>query len=319
MTNAAWGHTWMKDIVFWDYQWENGHSYGQQPFSRAFEAFVFFPQGDIQYFYTNINDQTFLQDAASRVQLQPSSSLGYPTVVTPPVADANGVYWGGSQTNGFRMVYPDGSKDVFGLCYYPGGTPGDLNLYTGAHAFLTQRIDPQGRITSLGYEYKAFTNFWKCPHPSPYYGYRLKYVVDPDGRTNTFIYNTNAPAGSWALTFCDIEDTTNLVLSALPPHHLWQLTEIDDPYGRKTTLTYDNLSGILTNITDAAGLSSSFQYDAATTSTNVNLPDPAGRCSGGSCPTNITGLAIGSGWITNLTTPYGSTSFTLLPVCPTPR
>ena len=309
MTNAAWGHSWMKDILFWDSQWEWAGQQGGasgQPFQYGYEAFVYCPQGDIQYFSSSGS----LQDLRSRTRLQPLSALGYLTATLSQVADANGTYWGDSQTNGFELVYPDGSKDVFGLCYYQmTRAPGPTFLYTGAHALLTQRIDPQGRLTSLGYEHKAFTNFWKCPRTSPYYGYRLKYVVDPDGRTNTFIYNTNAPTSSWANTFCDIEDTTNLVLSALPPHHLWQLTEIDDPYGRKTTLSYDNLSGILTNITDAAGLSSSFQYDAATTSTNVNLPDPAGRCGGGSCPTNITGLAIGSGWITNLTTPYGSTGF----------
>ncbi len=308
LTNAVWGHDWMQDIVFWDAHWEQ-QPLGQ-PFSKEYEAFVFGAQGDLQYLYSNINSQIALQDPQSQAQLGPLSALGYPTV-NSAVADGNGIYWGDTQTNGFQMVYPDGSRDVFGLCYYPGGTPSDLNPYTGAHAFLTQKIDPQGRITRLGYEHKPFTNFWKCPFAIAYYGYRLKYVVDADGRTNTFLYNTNGPTSGYALSTCCIEDTTNLVWSALPPRHLWQVVEIDDPYGRKAVLTYDPVSGLLTNITDAAGLASSFQYDAARITVSVLLPDPLDlHGSGGTWPTNLVGLSTNSaGWITNLTTPYGGTGF----------
>jgi len=56
------------------------------------------------------------------------------------------------------------------------------------------------------------------------------------------------------------------------------ISMVVDPYGRATTLAYDSL-GRLTNIVDVAGISSSLRYD-----TNV--------------------------WITNLTTPYGTTRFT---------
>jgi RHS repeat-associated protein len=318
MNNAAWANNWMKDIVFWDAQWEDS-TYTQTlpPFTKNYEALVFNPQGNIDYFYsTNNNSQVSLKNPASQLQLKPLSALSYPTV-NSPTADTNGVYWGGSQTNGFQITYPDGSRDIFGLCYYPIGLINNNlgKFYTGAHAFLTQKIDPQGRVTSLGYEYKAFTNFWDCAGRNNYYipeysGYRLKYVVDTDGRTNTFIYNNNATTNSYSWSHCCIEDTTSLVLSALPPRHLWQIAEIDDPYGRKNAFTYDNLNGALTSITDAAGLVSSFQYNNTKTTASYLLPDPANiHQSGGSWPTNIAGMSLGSGWITNLTTPYGNSGF----------
>ena len=60
---------------------------------------------------------------------------------------------------GLTLVYPDGSQDIFGLTpffpindysmpnYYPTAGTSDSRL------LLTQRIDPQGRVTQLGYDY----------------------------------------------------------------------------------------------------------------------------------------------------------------------
>ena len=293
MTNAAWGNNWMKDIVFWDSQWENKVAIGAsagQVFSKGYEAFVFCPEGNIQYFYsTNNNSQTSLKDPQSQVQLQPLSAFGYPTV-NKPVADTNGICWGDTQTNGFQMLYPDGSKDVFGLCYYPAGLESNYvghATYSGAHAFLTQRLDPQGRVTKLGYVYFISTN----ASSTISFGYRLRYVVDPDGRTNQFIYSTNYEA-----------------YYNYTPVNPWALQEVDDPYGRKVQFGYDFVSGVLTSIIDAAGNTNSFQYQSPTRTNTYYIP---GSCGGGYCPTNIIGLnsTNNSGWITNLTTPYGNTSF----------
>jgi len=79
----------------------------------------------------------------------------------------------------------------------------------------------------------------------------LRHVVDADGRTNTLTY-------------------TNQIYTNL-------ITGVQDPFGRFTVLQYDP-AGVLTNVTDAGGLSSSFRYDS-------------------------------QNWVTNLATPYGTNTF----------
>ncbi len=257
MTNAAWGHNWMMDIMFWDPVWERD-KFGT-PFQKGHEALVFRPEGAISYFYyTNTfttNYQGMVSDPLSQVDLRTRSGLGYVTMSTGAAVDGNNINWGEAGA-GFVMVYPDGSQDVFGCTYYIHGQPfvpippATMHQYeTTARAFLTQRIDPHGRITRLGYELT----------PYPYNGtYRLKYVVDPDGRTNTFTYNDSVAPAPFAVS------------------------EIRDPFGRTATFTYGGngfTNGLLTSITDAATNTSTFAYSGT------------------------------SGWITNLTTPYGTTSF----------
>jgi len=253
LTNAAWGNNWMMDIVFWDAHWETDwqNLSGQAPnypvFSTEYETFVFQPQGGINYFYKQYSGGTSLRDPHSQMRLQPLSALGYPTAnIQPP--DTNGIYWGDPQTNGFCLVYPDGGKDIFGFCYYTmGWTPGNSHPFTQAHAFLTQRIDPQGRITRIGYE--------KCTNNL---AYRVRYVVDPDGRTNTFLYNI---------------DLSGSIISKF-----WQVAEIDDPYGRKATFGYST-SGALANMIDAAGMSNSvgYQYVDSTNFWVSSLTTPYGN------------------------------------------
>jgi RHS repeat-associated protein len=305
MTNASWGNNWMTAITFWDQSWETnwtatGLGIYSAPltsvFSDGYQALLFQPEGGMNYFTSSS-----LQDPQSQMRLQPVSS--YPMATNNPSSDTNGIYWGDSGM-GFKIVYPDGSQDVFGLTYYatlnlslPTTSSAGGNGTSTANALLTQRIDPQGRVTNIGYEHTAFTNCWPTASPDEplgsyyhsYYGFRIKYIVDPDGRTNTFKY---APM---------LHSTP----PAYPANNLWQLTEIDDPYGRKVQLGYDSYSGILTNITDAAGLSSSFQYAAPWTSYSYSYyPNPSNLP-----PTSVSYMQVNSGWITNLTTPYGSTSF----------
>lgn len=251
MTNAAWGHNWLMDVVFWDSRWETNRNdplWNHARYETGYEAWVMRPEGGIWYFMTNIDGQTVLGDAASQTRLEPLSALGYPTAVATP-AGGGGLYWGEPATNGFRLVYADGSQDLLSLCLSPAGAGG-----TTARAFLTKRIDPQGRVTRVGYEYVTFR--WGRWPENIYYAMRVRSVVDPDGRASTFLYKTNFAK------------------------HAWQVTEIADPYGRRTVLTYDDNSGVLTSITDAAGMTSWFTH------------------------------LLPSGWLTNLTTPYGTTSFT---------
>jgi RHS repeat-associated protein len=307
-TNASWQHNWSMSIVFWDAQWESGWSTlytnntdvqispSYAAFSHTnYEALVFQPEGDIDnYYVTNNGSSSMLQNPQSQARLVPLSGLGYPSTTNNPSADTNGIYWGDPNI-GFKLAYPDGSQDVFGLTVYADAAYQN----SISRVFLTQRIDPQGRVTEIGYERTAYTNFWVLSfnYTPSYYAWRVKYVVDPDGRTNTFVYCTNTPT--------------------IRADNPFQLAEIDDPYGRKVSFGYQfgllytnnntpfpNTIGFLTNITDAAGLSSSFQYLPGPLVSNLVWNASLGQ------PVLMSNrLAYSSGWITNLSTPYGNTGF----------
>jgi YD repeat-containing protein len=244
MTNATWSHNWMMHIVFWDWNLEasrvgypggvGGESY---PFQRYYEAFQFDPDGGIRYFTYSyggfgsaiagetLNVPTQTTNSVSQAQLVMGNALYFTNRPTP---DANGIYWGNG-TNGLTVLYPDGSKDVFDLLnWFPLGN-------TTMDALLTQRIDPQGRATQLGYQAVIITNATMESTTNSYF--RVRYVVDTDGRTNTFVY-TNSTASPWLLT------------------------EIDDPFGRKARFAY-NGSNWLSTIIDAANNTNSFAYPSS--------------------------------------------------------
>jgi RHS repeat-associated protein len=252
MTNAGWGHNWLMDVVFWDEPWEavedaDWRAYQihnpNAVFSQEYEALMFRPEGAIYYFNGAVGNTYGNTDPLRQNSLQPRAG-NHPQATNAPSHDGNNIYWGDPGV-GFVMNYPDGSQDVFGLSVYDmGSAPGGYNVNSTAHAFLTQRIDSNGRLAKLGYEQATADGLAV---------YRLKYVVDPDSHTNTFLYVTGGP-------------------------HPFQVAEIDDPYGRRATFGYDG-SGRLGSITDAATNTSSFGYAGA------------------------------SGWMTDLTTPYGTTSF----------
>jgi len=192
-TNAAWGHNWMENIVFWDQMRDDTVEadgiYESPIFSQDYEALLFTPEGAVEYFGYNVTNTGLpagLAETVSTVQLQGLTQglqVNYPTVGTPTAT--NGIYWG-TTSNGFELLYPDGSKEIFGLAFWD---PLQLTSKgSTAHALLTQRVDPQGRVTQLGYESISFTN--ACKNADFYGAFRLRYVVDPDRQTNTFYYNT---------------------------------------------------------------------------------------------------------------------------------
>jgi RHS repeat-associated protein len=278
MTNASWSHNWMMNILFWDRSWElitpQQKQWSTTIFSNSFEALVFRPEGSILYFNNTAPSTTASpSDALTQVQLQARSGLGYPTNALGPSSDTNGVYWGDDGA-GFVIVYPDGSQDVFGLSMYlfSGNAQYDTVDNSTSEALLTQRVDPYGRVTSLGYEFVNFVDYHQITTPTNYGAYRLRYVVDPDGRTNTFVYNNSTNASN-------------------APYHAWQLAEADDPFGRKATFSYGSTypissftNGVLASITDAVSNTSYFAYRGT------------------------------NGWLTNLTTPYGTTAFSFYQV-----
>jgi len=304
-TNALWSHNWNMSVLIQP----TGNSV-TPAYSQGYSALLFRADGGIESYKNLPGTHNYAVNPSSQATLEDVSGLGYPLVeetfnqtafTNLPSADANGIYWGDLNV-GVKLVYPDGSQDIFGLSCYPIFTESSLYQISGdpqTRLLLTQRIDPQGRTNNIGYEYVGFTNCWPInslffpvgTYTYQYYGYRVKYVVDSDGRTNTFQY---APM---------IHNNTP---PPYPANNLFQVTEIDDPYGRKVQLGYDANSGILTDITDAAGLHSSFQYNAPITNVlYYYYPNPNNNP-----PTNVPSLnATSSGWITNLSTPYGNTSF----------
>jgi len=110
--------------------------------------------------------------------------------------------------------------------------------------------------------------------------YFLTQRVDPAGNALTFNYtNNNGVFQLVSMTDADGKTTTLFYENG---SFLNRITKVVDPFLRTNRLTYDH-QGYLTNITDVEGLPTGFIYDL--------------------------GTASHRGWITNMTTPYGVTSF----------
>lgn len=101
----------------------------------------------------------------------------------------------------------------------------------------------------------------------------LTRIVDDAGNAVSLTYDAN-------LRLVGITDAIGQVttLEYGVAADLWKITRVTDPFGRSARLTYD-ASGRLESITDTLGLRSSFTYDSAE-------------------------------FITSMTTPYGTTTFT---------
>src|SRR5678815_5429036 len=98
--------------------------------------------------------------------------------------------------------------------------------------------------------------------------FQLSEQIDPDGNKLTFHYTDNMLT---SITDADGNQTTLYYDDGTSP---WYVTRVGTPDGREVQFSHDLDYGGLTNIVDAAGISSSIAYD-------------------------------GNGWPTNLTTPYG--------------
>jgi RHS repeat-associated protein len=104
--------------------------------------------------------------------------------------------------------------------------------------------------------------------------YFLTQIIDPSGNALAFSYDSSARL--LAVTDALGQVTTLSYNLASDP---LKLTQVTDPFGRSTQLNY-NSNGQLTSITDMLGLTSQFTYSTD-----------------------------GSDFITNLTTPYGTSNF----------
>jgi RHS repeat-associated protein len=295
LTNAVWCHNWWSEIVFWDPYLESnstapsGPSVDQPapnttrawfPMSLSYKGFILFGDGSTVGF-----DQSASSSAASslklRVQFLGPTSANYgpelpvafdtaTNTVSPYPTNGAGIVWVSNAQYGFKVIYPDGSQDIYGFVFLDNpGTSGPRTAYRSlqgytpnntSRAFLTARVDPQGRTSLVGYMKQVAVG-----QPN----YLVRYVVDPDGRTNTYSYN---------------------------PSDSHQLQQIQDPYGRTATFGYSS-SAMLTSIRDAAQNTSTLQYSAPQLTVS------------GSPPNQIYSYVY-DGWVTNLNTPYGTTTFT---------
>lgn len=148
-----------------------------------------------------------------------------------------------------------------------GWSSGDANTYSGGAVALridrrSARADLYGSVLRYGdgtmryfrtNQIDQYGRAFKYHYSSNYVAslpvMRLNQMVDVDGKTNTLAY-TNA---------------------AFP----YLITSVTDPYQRVARFFYDHL-GRLTNITDVAGMPSSFQYEG-TGHTITNMVTPYGN------------------------------------------
>jgi len=176
-----------------------------------------------------------LSDEESRAQLRPTHGTppdgyqyavpGYTLATVPGFATAAVIR--DNLTTGFRVFYPDGSIDRYGLIYWRTNVSAG---YYECEALLTQHSDPLGNNTSLIYE--CYANCADSQQSQRLY--RLKQVVDYDSKVTTFSYFTSNPE---------------------------RLQQVTSPYGQTATFGYDG-QGRLSTITDAVQLISTLGWDS---------------------------------------------------------
>jgi len=136
------------------------------------------------------------------------------------------------------VTYPSGAYDLFGQQY----------VGSSVRDFLTEKHDAHGNVTYFSWSQDA-TTAAAC----------LSTITDVDGHTTTFTYtNIGTSGGTFTM--------------------LYRATDVA---GHTTTLNYNQDGSeagppVLTNIVDAAGLSSSMQYTGSRPTTDLILTTPYG-------------------------------------------
>ena len=206
-----------------------------------------------QVTYNSSSNWTYSYDEETKTYLQPSYGVlgdgthyvvpGFPLgssytapdsgLLIPGTSYEYGYGYWNDAASGFRVVNADGSVDRYGLIYWrSNGIAG----YYESEALLTQHTDPIGNDANLFYELYTNLNSIIC--------FRLKQVVDYDGKTNTLTYLSSNPA---------------------------LIQKITTPYNQTATFAY-NGQWYLTNITDAVSNSSGFVWDSNGRVGTLNTP-----------------------------------------------
>jgi YD repeat-containing protein len=154
-----------------------------------------------------------------------------------------------------------------------GATP---EYYTSS---LMTKTTSGGTLTGYTVQYPSgatdYYNFVLTDTTGTVLCYRTQ-QVDAAGHATQFVYNTDINNITRLQSVIDADGLTTTISYANTSYPT-RITGVTDAFGRAAALYY-NASGLLTNVTDVVGISSQFAYD-----------------------TNL--------WITNLTTPYGTTVF----------
>ena len=180
---------------------------------------LYLPDGGAVEFGPTPNSSYFeIYDPETRAKLQPVSPGSIPGHLANPIND-NGI-------NGFRVTRADGSQDIYGSSLNGIAPYGDLPYQD---FLLTRHIDQHGNTTQIAYEI----------FPSGTGRYRVKYVTDYDGRTNTLSYDANS-----------------------------RLSGVTNTYGLSASFSYD-AGGNLLSLIDAGGLASTLKYDTNGYPTNL--------------------------------------------------
>ena len=162
----------------------------------------------------------------------------------------------GDTNTGFTVTSPDGSKQVYGLLVT--NPPGSF-----VKAYLTESWNQQGQKTTL---------YYSAVDPAAHV-IRLQYVVDGDNRTNTLYYVTNTYSENLISRIVDPFGRTNSYLY----HTNGFLTNVTDVAGLSTSFIYDDV-GWITNMTTPYGTTSFKITDTIGTAPNgrsvlVTQPD----------------------------------------------
>jgi RHS repeat-associated protein len=169
------------------------------------------PDGTLQSFATGDTYNERL-----RITMAPLSGGASPTVYGQGEID----FCAPSSTHGFKVTYPDGSVDVYGLAFtyiVAGGK---------SAAFLTQRISTEGHKYTLCYENVARSGGGGNV-------IRVKEIIDPDGRTNYFTYSEFDQDALTAVT--DAYGRTATMEWETAP----KLTSVTDPVGLTSSFGYE--------------------------------------------------------------------------------
>jgi RHS repeat-associated protein len=249
MTNASWTHNFLSYVRFRDMAWDANPTctgFPQIPINltyQNFEAIVYLAGGGVMRFYkAGIADMSLTNGpSGTRIEL-----LG-------------GNTWNGTDPNtGFRLVYPDGSQDIYN---YAKQAPSPcVSRRSQGQALLGERIDPQGRKNSVA---------WGNPTNAPFVT-RVTQIIDYEGRTNSLFYANN--------TFREVP------------------TQITDAYGRSAYFNCDG-SGRLSTLVDAAGLTNtiSYQNDSEGFITIIGTPYGNTYFTHFAAPTNQAGSSLPQG------------------------
>jgi len=226
-----------------------------------------------------------------------------PVAYNPSVFSV-GLNWGLSLRS---FVAPSSFEAGFQTTFYPAG--GGTRTYTpqtdgslldeaySATERLVSYTNSDGTLSSFKLFYQSGAvdvyGFGTKNYVEGKTNFFLSQKIDPFGRTTSFIYQQPTSYQVILKYVVDADGQTNTLdytnATDFQSGAALLVSKITDPFGRSARLSYD-VDGNLTNVIDVAGISSSFGYG------NVLSEDNNENYNA-------------NYWLTNLVTPYGSTSF----------